>query len=206
MPTIPAIVLATHNRDKAREFQEMLEGRFQVVVMNDVGFTDEIVETGETFVDNAQLKARAVYDFLRGRGRHFIVVADDSGLCVEGLDGRPGVYTARYGGEGYTHHEQRLKLLDELGNAENRKAWFECALVCLMESEDGLVSPTFVGRTYGAITTEERGEHGFAFDQVFFSDDLNKTFGEATAEEKDSVSHRGRAVAQLRQYLERNLQ
>lgn len=203
--TMPTIVLATQNRNKAREFQEMLGDCYQVVTMGDASFTDTIDETAETFVGNAMLKARAVRDFLQKRGRQFIVVAEDSGLCVDALDDRPGVYTARYGGENCGEHEQRIKLLAELEGSANRRARFECALVCMLNETNETPPAVFIGQTFGEITTEESGENGFAFDKVFLSADLNKTFAEATPEEKDAVSHRGRAVLQLREYLDRAL-
>ncbi len=203
--TLPPIVLATHNRDKVREFQEMLGDRYQMVTMSDVGFTGDIAETAETFIGNARLKAQAVHDFLQQRGRHFIVVAEDSGLCVDVLGGRPGVYTARYGGEGCDEHMQRMKLLEELEGKSNREARFVCTLVCIADDLGAEMPVEFVGHTFGEIATEELGENGFAFDQIFLSRDLGKTFAEATDEEKASVSHRGRAVAQLREYLEQAL-
>lgn len=202
MPTIPPIVLATHNRNKVQELQTMLSDQYQVMTMGDVGFHEEIAETSETFVGNAILKAVAVYDFLQQRKRKYIVVAEDSGLCVEALGGRPGVYTARYGGKDCNDSEKRQKLLAELEGEEHRAAQFVCALACLPADSNKLVY--FTGETQGKITTEERGEHGFAFDKVFYSDVLGKTFAEATQAEKDSVSHRGDAIRQLREYLEKH--
>ncbi len=203
--TFPAIVLATHNRNKAQEFQEMLSDKYQILTMGDVGFKEDIVESEETFAGNALLKAMALCEFLRARGRHYIVVADDSGLCVEALGGRPGVYSARYGGDDCDDHARCQLILQEMDGVTERKATFTCALVCIIDIEHPADYSLFIGNTAGSITTEERGERGFAYDPIFFSDELGKTFAEATAEMKDAVSHRGNAIRQLREYLETTL-
>lgn len=194
-----AIILATHSDYKTREFQALMPGH-QIIRMSEIGFRDDIPETGQTFRENALIKAKAVKAYLsQRRDPGYIVVAEDSGLCVDALDGRPGVYTARYGGARCSDHEQRMILLDELDGVIDRSAHFECFIACYAPGRDLF---TAVGVTAGRIADSERGQNGFAFDQIFESTDLGKTFGEATAEEKDRVSHRARAITQLSAYLE----
>lgn len=193
------IILATHSDYKTREFQALLP-KYQVIPMREIGFKKDIAEPGKTFAENALIKARTIKDFLRQRrDPGYIVVAEDSGLCVDALGGRPGVYTARYGGTDCSEHGQRQQLLSELDGITNRSARFECFIACFVP---GGALFTTTGVTCGRITESERGQNGFAFDHIFESTDLGKTFGEATPAEKDSVSHRARAITQLREYLE----
>lgn len=200
--TFPAIVLATHNRNKAQEFREMLSDKYQVLTMGDVGFKEDVAETEDTFAGNALIKAMALCKFLQERDRHYIVVADDSGLCVEALNGRPGVYSARYGGDGCDDHTRCQLVLQEMDGVAKRRAIFTCALVCIVDIRHPAEYSLFVGNTTGSIATKECGAHGFAYDPIFISDELGKTFAEATTEMKDAVSHRGDAIRQLREYLE----
>ena len=188
------IVLASNNKHKIKEFKEIFADA-EVLSLRDVGFYDDIIEDGETFYDNSLIKARAVADFLKERGVVASVIADDSGLCVEALGGEPGVYSARYSGD-HDDAKNREKLLERLNGVEDRTAYFLCALVELYPNGEHIVAE---GRTYGKITLEEIGDKTFGYDCLFLSDDLNKTFGEASADEKNLVSHRGRAVEKLKQ-------
>lgn len=185
------IVLASNNQHKLKEFKEILKG-YDVVSLNDIGFTEDIEETGSTFLENALLKVNAVRDFL-GKDNESIVIADDSGLCVDSIGGDPGIYSARYSGEHGNSKLNREKLIKNL-QGKDRKAYFLCMIVVLYP--DGTYK-SFEGRTYGSIIDEERGDTGFGYDSIFLSDDLGKTFGEATEEEKNSVSHRGRAIEKM---------
>lgn len=189
------IILATHNRNKVAEFQRMLPD-YQVSCMSDLGINDEIPETGTTFTENALCKAEALLKLLNQRRRDvYIIVADDSGLCVNTLGGKPGVYTARYCGEDTPYSDKRAALRKELEGASDRSASYQCSVVAFLPGHQRpLISQ---GIVQGEITREERGENGFAFDSIFLSAELNKTFGEATNEEKDSVSHRARAIRDL---------
>lgn len=192
------IILATHSRYKVQEFQELMPG-YQIVPMSEIGYKDDILEPGKTFEENALIKARTIKEYLSTRrDPGYIVVAEDSGLCVDALDGRPGVYTARYGGADCSGHNQRMTLLGELEGITDRTARFECFIACFLP---GGALFTATGITLGTISHTERGENGFAFDQIFVSDELGKTFGEVTPAEKNRVSHRARAIAQLRAYL-----
>lgn len=192
------IILATHSRYKVQEFQALMPN-YQIVPMGEIGYKDDILEPGKTFAENALIKARTIKEYLNTRrDPGYIVVAEDSGLCVDALGGRPGIYTARYGGTDCSGHDQRMTLLGELEGITNRAARFECFIACFLPS--GALFTT-TGITLGTISYTERGENGFAFDQIFVSDELGKTFGEVTPAEKNRVSHRARAIAQLRAYL-----
>lgn len=188
------IVVATQNANKIKEISEMFSPLgFEVVLQADAGLDIEVEETGDTFEKNALLKARAVAmvcdDF---------VLADDSGLCVDALDGRPGVYSARYAGEGASDAEKIKKLLGELENKTNRKAKFVTSMAFICPDGSEIVT---MGEVFGKITDEPSGDNGFGYDPVFYCDELKKTFAEATSDEKNSVSHRGRALGALYEKL-----
>lgn len=184
------IIAATNNANKVREICEIFTPLgFDVVPQANAGIEIEVEETGDTFKKNALIKARAVAMLSDD-----YVIADDSGLCVEALGGRPGVMSARYAGPGATDKEKINKLLDELDGEENRRAKFCCCIAMIFP--DGRELTTH-GEVHGRILREPRGENGFGYDPVFFSDELSKTFAEATNEEKNSVSHRGRALAAM---------
>ena len=191
------IVLASNNQHKIKEFKEILKG-YNILALKDVGFIEDIEEDGTTFLDNALIKARAITKFLNENNKSAMVVADDSGLCVNALGGAPGVYSARYGGN-HSSELNRQKLLKELTGKADRSAYFVCVLVVM--KPDGSYDYA-EGKTHGQITTEELGDTSFGYDCLFYSLDLNKTFGQATEEGKNSVSHRGRAIKGL---LEKNL-
>lgn len=183
-------VLASSNRHKLEEFRAILRD-WEIVFASEAGFTDDVEETGATFAENAELKARAVCKALG-----VPAIADDSGLCVDALGGAPGVYSARYSGGG--DKENRDLLLKNMADVEERRACFVSAIAFVFP--DGKIIRA-EGRTYGEILREERGGHGFGYDCLFWSDDLKKSFGEATEEEKNSVSHRGRALRALEAQL-----
>lgn len=188
------IAAATNNKGKAREFAEILkDSGISVLTMKELGIDIEIPETGRTFAENAMIKAKAVSALCE-----LPVLADDSGLCVNALGGAPGLYSARFAGEGATDAELRRKLLDALSGETDRSAYFISSLVMLFP--DGR-SITAEGRVYGTITEEERGSGGFGYDAIFYCDEIGKTFAEATPEEKDRVSHRGNALAELNKKL-----
>lgn len=186
------LVLASNNQHKIAEFKKMLP-KYEILTMNDVGFFGDIVEDGKTFLENSLIKARALTKFLNEKNSSSYVIADDSGLCVNALNGEPGVYSARYAGN-HDNQANRNKLLKDLQNKDDRSAYFVCLLVLM--KPDGTYE--FVeGKTFGKITTEEKGKKDFGFDCIFYSNELNKTFGQANEEEKNSVSHRGRAIQKL---------
>ena len=184
------IVLATNNANKVKEFKELLKDTpVEIKYLKDYGPLPEAIEDGETFDDNAYKKA---FHYARVLG--LPCLADDSGLAVDALDGRPGVHSARYAGEKATDQENCDKLLTEMEGKKDRKAHFVCVLSLATPGGPAL---TWEGRCDGEITTERRGESGFGYDPVFFSPELGKTFAEASMEEKSGVSHRGRALAEF---------
>jgi len=182
------IVLASNNKHKIKEFKEMLP-EYNILSLSDINYTEEIEETGKTFEENSLIKAKTIHDYLKN---DYIVIADDSGLCCEALNGEPGVYSARYAGN-HDNQANRDKLRKELKD-KNRDAYFNCTIVVYYPDDTYKV---FNGKTYGTITDDERGDTSFGYDCIFLSKDLNKTFGEATEEEKNSVSHRGRAIENM---------
>ena len=165
--------------------------------MAEIGFVDDIEEDGTTFFENAMIKAKAVMEFLKEKGEEYPVIADDSGTCVNALGGEPGIYSARYSGD-HNFAANRKKLFEKLEGVEDRTAYFNCTLVMLYPSGE---YKTVDGRVYGVITTEEVGDTSFGYDCMFLTGELRKTFGEATAEEKNQVSHRARAIKKLKELL-----
>ena len=184
------IVVASGNHGKIKEILKIFSDA-TLSTMREAGFEEDIEETGETFAENAYIKAKAVCEALNKPA-----LADDSGLCVDALDGAPGLYSARYSGGG--DKENRKLLLKNLEGIADRGAHFECA-VCLC-LPDGRV---FYGKgaTYGRILEAEEGSNGFGYDCLFFSKDLQKSFGKASDEEKNAVSHRYRALCDLKSKL-----
>lgn len=184
------IVAATNNSGKAREFAEILkDAGISVLTMKDVGISIEIDETGKNFAENAMIKAKAVSKLC-----DLPVLADDSGLCVNCLDGAPGLYSARFAGENATDKELRKKLLSEMEGMTDRSAFFISSVVLLFKNGQAI---TAEGKVFGTILNEEKGTGGFGYDALFYCDEIGKTFAEATPLEKDAVSHRGRALKAL---------
>ncbi len=181
------LVLATQNPKKLKEMQAILAGLgVEVVSEAELGVKIEVEETGETFAENARLKARAVME-----ATGLPAVADDSGLCVDALNGAPGVYSARYGGEGLDDAGRYRLLLSALSGQTNRAAHFHTSIVCALPEGGEL---TAEGDCPGTIAFVPMGEGGFGYDPVFFVPELRKTFAQLTAEEKAEISHRGRAL------------
>lgn len=190
------LLLASQNPGKLNEMRQLLAGLpFRVLRPADLGINDAPEETGATFMQNAVLKARH-YARLSG----LLTVADDSGLSVDALDGGPGLYSSRFGGDGASDEDRNRLLLEKLQGvpAEARGARFTSA-VAVARGEHVLfqAEETVEGR----IAEEPRGPHGFGYDPVFFYPPFGKTFGEVASEEKDRVSHRGKAFARLREFL-----
>lgn len=184
------IIAATKNAGKIKELEEMFAPLgFEIVSQVEAGIDVDVEETGDTFAKNALLKARAVSMF-----SDEYILADDSGLCVEALGGRPGVHSARYAGENASDAEKIAKLLGELNGETNRRAKFVTNIAFIFPDGREIITQ---GEVFGRILTEPRGENGFGYDPVFYSEELEKTFAEALPEEKNSVSHRGRALAAL---------
>lgn len=192
------IVLASNNQHKIKEFKEIMKD-YNIITMAEVGFTDDIVEDGDTFLANSTIKSKTIAKYLKEKNLNYMVMADDSGLCVDALNGDPGVYSARYAGE-HTQQANRDKLLANLKDVEdpNRTARFKCVITFLKPDGTMLVGE---GKVEGKILKQETGDTSFGYDCLFYSNELKKCFGQATETEKNSVSHRGRAIADLLKQL-----
>ncbi len=191
---IKEVVLATSNQGKLKEFTELLSPVFgKVLSLREFNGLPEIVEDGETFSENALKKARVISKLTQK-----ITLADDSGLEVDALGGRPGVFSSRYAGENAGDEENINKLLQELKGEANRNARFVCCLALVFPDGKEI---TVEGRCEGVIAEEPRGKGGFGYDPVFYLPEFNKTMAELTLEEKNLVSHRSRAVNALIMYL-----
>lgn len=193
-------VLATHNPGKLQEMSAILsQFGMEVISPKALGLTVDVEETGATFAENAMLKAKAVCE-----AAGLPAIADDSGLCVDALNGGPGVYSARYGGEGLDDRGRCQLLLSTMRGQTTRAAHFACAIACAFPNGDEL---TAEGRCDGTIAFAPLGEGGFGYDPVFFVPSLAKTFGQLTGEEKSAISHRGKAlqsfVEKLATYLKK---
>ena len=187
-------VLASNNPAKLKEMAAIL-GKLGVEVVRpgDLGIHIEVEETGTTFAENAMLKAKAICEAAK-----LPAIADDSGLCVDALNGGPGVYSARYGGEGLDDKGRYQLLLNSMRGQTTRAAHFTCSIACAFPNGDTL---TAEGRCDGTIAFAPMGEGGFGYDPVFFVPSLAKTFGQLTAEEKSAISHRGKALAAFSEKL-----
>lgn len=180
------IIAATKNKNKLREFGEILKG-FEIISQEEAGVDIDVEETGTTFEENSYLKAKAIYDITG-----ITTIADDSGLCVDALNGEPGVYSARYGGEGYDDKGRVQLLLKNMKDVpdEERTARFVCVITLV--GDEGVL--TARGECEGKIDYSPKGENGFGYDPVFYVDRFEKTLAEVTSEEKNSISHRGKAL------------
>jgi XTP/dITP diphosphohydrolase len=192
------LVIATRNQGKTSEIKSLLSG-FPVIIRNldDFGPIPEVKEDGETFDDNAYKKAGFAAKILG-----FPALADDSGLVVEARGGAPGVHSARYAGENATDEERCLKLLNEMKGKKNRKAAFECVISIAVPGGAAL---TYEARCEGLIAEKLRGTNGFGYDPIFFYPPLKKTFAELTQEEKNRISHRGKAFKELKDEFDKIL-
>lgn len=192
---VETLVVATGNKHKLQEIQAIFKD-VRVVSAREAGYLGDPEETGATFEENAIIKARAAAEAL-----NLPALADDSGLCVAALGGAPGIYSARYAGGHGDDKKNREKLLAELGDEKNRAAYFRSAAALCFPQSMGGKTVTATGDTHGRILTREEGENGFGYDCLFYSDDLCKSFGVASAEEKNAVSHRFRALTALKEKL-----
>ncbi len=184
------LVLATKNQGKIGEMKHLLKDfPVELLGLSDFGPIPEVVEDGDTFDDNAYKKAS-----FTARVLGYPVIADDSGLVVNALDGAPGVYSARYAGEDATDGENNRKLLSALTGVSDRTAAFECVISIAVPTGPAL---TYQGRCEGQIAEELSGANGFGYDPLFLCSTFGKSFAELSVEEKSSVSHRGKALAQV---------
>lgn len=187
-----SFVFASNNQHKLREVREICGNMIEVKSLADVSLESDIPETQETIEGNARQKARFIYE-----KTGMDCFADDTGLEIEALNGRPGVYSARYAGEGCSFADNVNKVLDELQGVENRRACFRCA-ICLIYKGNEYI---FEGRIDGEITTSSSGADGFGYDPVFRPEGQTRTFAEMPPYLKNGLSHRGRAVQKMLKFL-----
>ena len=190
-------VLASHNAHKIAELQKLLKSYIpdiEILSLSDVLLNEDIVEDGETFEENALIKAR--YAARSG----LVGIGDDSGLCVEALGGAPGIYSARFAGEDGNTAKNNEKLLRELEGKTDRRAKFVCVIACVMPDGEEF---TVRGEAHGEILEKYSGKGGFGYDPLFRYGDGERTFADMTSDEKNLVSHRGRAIKKFAEELER---
>jgi XTP/dITP diphosphohydrolase len=194
---LQAVVIATGNAGKVSEFCAILKDSvFSFFASKDIGFFKEVEENAKTFKGNAEIKARAVFEYTSSKDEYkdYWVIADDSGLEVESLGGKPGIFSARYAGENATAIDRYTKLLKEMEGKTNRNARFVCCL-CLIKP--GSEPEFFEGECRGKILTAAQGTGGFGYDPVFMPEGYSESFGCMREEEKNILSHRGRAIKNM---------
>lgn len=197
------LIFATGNEGKMREVREILSGLIikgetvEILSMKEAGVEDDIVEDGATFTENAVIKAKAV----ACKRKDVIVLADDSGLEIDYLDKEPGIYSARYMGKDTSYHEKNTNLIERLSGVEDEKrtARFVCAIAAVLPGGEVL---TETGVIEGRIGHAEKGSNGFGYDPIFYVPDYGKSTAELSDEEKNEISHRGKALRAIRRQLE----
>lgn len=196
------LILASNNKKKIKEMKEILkEIDIEVRSLEDERINIDVVEDGKTFEENAKKKAKEIYEYLLERkDSNFIVLADDSGLEVNYLNGEPGIYSARYAGEHGNDSKNNEKLLNKLKGVlkRNRGAKFICQLAMFTDKGEYF---KVTGEVEGYIIEELHGDGGFGYDPLFFYEPLDKTFAELTSEEKNEISHRGKALKELKKVI-----
>ncbi|WP_121665816.1 non-canonical purine NTP diphosphatase [Mesonia aquimarina] len=186
------LVFATHNQHKFKEIKALMPDYIELLSLDDIGCKNEIEETGETIDQNAVLKVQHVND-----NYNYNCFADDTGLEIDELGNEPGVYSARYAGQEKNDEANIQKALKNLEGKTNRNARFKTVIALIINDQETL----FTGICSGKITTQKKGKKGFGYDPIFQPDDFNKTFAEMTQAEKNKISHRGKAMKQLLDYL-----
>jgi XTP/dITP diphosphohydrolase len=192
----PRLVVATRNAHKTAEIRQMIGDRYEVLDATAFPQLPEVEETGTTFLENATLKALAV-----SRGVGGLVLSDDSGLEVDALDGRPGVWSSSFGGEEGNHPKNNARLVREMAGVAERTARFRCVMVL---ARDGAVVADFSGAVEGRILDAPRGDGGFGYDPLFAPEGHDRSFAELGGGVKNSMSHRGRALARVVAWLEQD--
>ena len=199
------IVFATGNMGKMREIREiMADFNIDIVSMKEAGVETDVEEDGTTFMENSFIKARAISKICHEKGYEDIVLADDSGLVVDALNGEPGIYSARYMGEDTPYSIKNANIIERLEGVpdDKRSARFVCAIACVMPDGEELQAEA----TYeGAIGYEEKGEHGFGYDPIFLVPELGVTTAQLSPDEKNGISHRGRALRAMAECLKEEM-
>jgi len=191
-PAMPELIFATNNLHKLQEIQQAVGNKINILSLKDIGCDEDIPETSPTLEGNASLKSRYIYNQFQKN-----CFADDTGLEVEALNGRPGVHSARYAGPGHDHQKNIEKLLAELQGIVNRKARFRTVISLIMNGTEII----FEGIANGNISDHKHGDRGFGYDPIFIPDGYQKSFAEMDLDEKNIISHRGIALQKLMNYL-----
>jgi XTP/dITP diphosphohydrolase len=191
------IVFASANKSKIQEISALIPSTYKLVSLEDIGITEDIPETGLTIKDNSEIKARYFAEVLIKKKLPWAVIADDSGLEVEALNGEPGVYSARYAGMQKNDTANNKKLLDELANFTNRKAIFVTTITLILNNQIFF----FNGQINGTIALEPKGTKGFGYDPLFIPQGYQSTFAELEKDVKNKISHRAIALKKVIQYL-----
>jgi len=186
------LVFATNNKHKLQEIREILIDEFEILGLKEFGVNDDIPETGKTLSENAAIKSGFIF-----KEFDIDVFSDDTGLEIDALDGRPGVYSARYAGEDGNSKANIKKVLNELQNETNRKARFRTVISLILDGKEY----QFDGKVEGRITDKKHGSSGFGYDPIFIPDGYKETFAEMSNEEKNKISHRARATQKLVEFL-----
>jgi XTP/dITP diphosphohydrolase len=188
------IILATNNNNKKKEFASLLGSNIKLKTLKEINFNEKIIEDGKSFIENAIKKCETVYKKIKKP-----VIADDSGLCVEALNEAPGIYSARYGGQDLNDKQRYQYLLSQIKNIKNLSASFVCALVLYFNENRIYIIQEEVK---GQITFTPRGNNGFGYDPVFYIPELKKTMAELSDNEKNKISHRGKASLILKNIID----
>ena len=187
------LIVASTNKNKIFEISTMLEDKYNLFGLDFLGFNDEIIENGNTFQENSIIKSELI-----SKKYNIITIADDSGLSIEYLGGKPGIKSARYGGGKLSSKEKNMLILKQMSEAKDRSAHFTCCISLVIPGEK---TKTFVGICNGYVLESETGKNGFGYDPIFAYED-GRPFASLTPEEKNKVSHRGIAIKKLGEYLE----
>ncbi len=186
------LVVASNNKHKIEEIKFILANRFELASMEEIGFTEDIEESGKTFLENAFIKARTIHNKFNCN-----CFADDSGLMIEALNNEPGVYSARYAGEPVNHEKNIDLVLEKMQGISNRNAKFVTVIALILDDEESY----FQGEVLGSIRTERSGSKGFGYDPIFQPNGFKITFAEMNEKQKNAISHRARALAQMEMAL-----
>jgi XTP/dITP diphosphohydrolase len=188
------LVFATNNQHKLEEIKKAVGTKFKILSLDDIGCNEDIAETAETLEGNASIKSHYIF---KKYGKNCF--GDDTGLEIDALDGRPGVFSARYGGPGHNHEKNMDRVLSELKGIDDRKARFRTVISLIIDGKEF----QFEGIVNGKILNERHGDKGFGYDPIFCPNGFETSFAEMGLEEKNEISHRGRAVAKLLEFLQK---
>lgn len=188
------IILATFNKHKLFEISQLIGStEIELLSLEDIGYNEEIIEDGKSFIENALIKAETIYNKYK-----IPTLADDSGICIDAMGGKPGIHSARFAGEKTSTKEKNQIIIDKLKGNDNRNAHYTCALAYVDENEKFIVEKY----CYGQIIEEEKGLYGFGYDPIFFIESFNKTLAEIAIEDKNKISHRGQAFMEFKKHIE----